>query len=105
VIFDATACPQDIAYPTDIGLLDRSREITEALLDHLHATHPQGKKTQTYREVARKSYLKVAQSKRPSGKVIRNGIKSQLQYLKRNFKTIEKQLDALTVFPLSHRMQ
>lgn len=28
VIFDATACPQDIAYPTDIGLLDRSREIT-----------------------------------------------------------------------------
>jgi hypothetical protein len=55
--------------------------------------------------VARKRYLKVAQNKNPSRKVIRKGIKFQLQYLKRNFKTIEKQLDSFAVFPLTHRIQ
>ena len=98
-------CPQDIAYPTDIRLLAKSREITEAIIDELHATNPQGKKPRTYRKVARKRYLKVTQNKNPSRKVIRKGIKFQLQYLKRNFKTIEKQLDTFAVFPLTHRMQ
>jgi len=46
VIFDATVCPRDIAYPTDIGLLDRFREIVEAMIDDLHATHPQRKEVQ-----------------------------------------------------------
>lgn len=40
VIFDATACLQDIIYPADIGLLHRFREIVEAMIDDLHATHP-----------------------------------------------------------------
>ena len=105
MIFDATACPQDIAYPTDIGLLNKSREITEAIIDQLHGTNPQGKKPRTYRKVARKRFLKVAQSKRPSRKLIRKGIKSQLQYLRRNFKTIEKLLNGFAVFPLSTQLQ
>jgi len=105
VIYDATACPQDIAYPTDVGLLNKSREITEAIIDELHAKSPQGKKPRTYRKVARKRFLKVAQNRNPSRKVIRNGIKSQLQYLRRNFRTIEKQLDGFGVFPLAHRLQ
>ncbi len=33
VLFDATVCPQDIAYPTDLGLLNESREKTEGLID------------------------------------------------------------------------
>lgn len=33
VIFDATACPQDIAYPTDLNLLSDAREISEKLID------------------------------------------------------------------------
>lgn len=105
MIYDATACPQDIAYPTDIGLLNKSREITEAIIDELHVKSPQGKKPRTYRKVARKRYLKVAQNKNPSRKTIRKGIKYQLQYLRRNFKTIEKQLDGFSVFPLAHRLQ
>jgi hypothetical protein len=98
VIYDATACPQDIAYPTDLGLLSKSREITEAVIDELHAANPLGKKPRTYREVAIKRYLKVVQNRSPSRKVIRKGIKSQLQYLRRNIKTIEKQLDGFTGF-------
>jgi IS5 family transposase len=105
VIYDATVCPQDIAYPTDHGLLNRSREITEELIDVLHRKHPLGKKPRTYRKTARKAYLKVAQNKNPSKKTIRKGIKSQLQYLKRNFKTIERMLDGFSDFPLGHRLQ
>jgi len=105
VIYDATVCPQDIAYPTDLGLLNKAREITEDIIDELHGKNNQGKKPRTYRELARKAYLKVAQNKNPSRKTIRKGIKSQLQYLRRNFNTIEKQLDGFDYFPLNHRLQ
>ena len=105
VIYDATVCPRDIAYPTDLGLLNKAREITEGIIDELHTKNQQGKKPRTYRKIARKANLKVAQNKNPSKKGIRKGIKSQLQYLKRNFKTIEKQLDGFAVFPLRYRLQ
>lgn len=105
MIYDATACPQDMAYPSDLRLLSKSREITEAIIDELHAANLPGKKPRTYRKVARKAYLNVAQYKRTSKKFIRKDIKSQLQYLKRNFKAIKNQLDGFEAFLLSHRMQ
>lgn len=106
VIYDATVCPQDIAYPTDLGLLNKAREITEAIIDQLHGAKPVGKKPRSYRQEARKAYLKVAQNKNPSTKTIRKGIKAQLQYLRRNFKTINKQLDRFQeAFPLHPKQQ
>ena len=105
VIYDATACPQDIAYPTDLGLLNKAREVTEKIIDELHDKQPQGKKPRTYRKVARRAYLKVAQNKNPSRKTIRKGIKCQLQYLRRNFNTINQQLDTFKAFPLTHKLQ
>jgi IS5 family transposase len=105
VIYDATECPQDIAYRTDLGLLNRSREITEELIDVLHGKQPLGKKPRTYRKTARKACLRVAQNRNPSKKTIRKGIKSQLQYLRRNFKTVERMLDGFGVLPLDHRLQ
>jgi transposase, IS5 family len=36
VIMDATACPQDIAYPTYLNLLNDSREKSEYLIDILY---------------------------------------------------------------------
>lgn len=105
VIYDATVCPQDIAYPTDHHLLSKAREITEEIIDVLHHKKKEGKKPRTYRQNARKAYLKVAQNKNPSNKTIRKGIKSQLQYLSRNFKTIEKQLDGFKDFPIDHKLQ
>ena len=44
------------------------------------------KKPRTYREVARKEYLKVAQNKKPSKKKIRLANGKQLRFLKRNLK-------------------
>jgi len=105
VIYDATVCPQDIAYPTDLGLLNKARETTEEIIDGLHIKNRLGKKPRTYRKIARRAYLKVAQNKNPSRKVIRRGIRSQLHYLKRNIKTIEKQLDGFAVFPLPYPLQ
>ena len=105
VIYDATVCPQDIAYPTDLGLLNKSREITEQIIDVLHRIKPLEKKPRTYRQNARKGYLKIGQNKNPSKKTIRKGIKAQLQYLRRNFKTIERQLDRFDAFPLDHKLQ
>jgi IS5 family transposase len=35
MLVDATACPQDKAYPTDLGLLNASREKCEEIIDKL----------------------------------------------------------------------
>jgi len=63
VLFDATACPQDIAYPTDLGLLSESREKSEELIDEIYCQALHHKKPRTYRQRARKEFLKVAQKK------------------------------------------
>ncbi len=36
LIVDATACPQDISYPTDLNMLNDSREKAEELIDFLY---------------------------------------------------------------------
>ena len=54
VIYDATACPQDIAYPTDLNLLSDAREKLEELIDHIYAKDLHEVKPRTYREIARK---------------------------------------------------
>jgi len=48
------------------------------------------KKPKTYRDLARKEYLKVAKKRRPRTKERRKAIKKQLQYLKRNINHIEQ---------------
>jgi hypothetical protein len=53
LIFDATACPQDIAYPTDLDLLSEAREKTEQLIDQLYDAELHHQKPRTYRQVAR----------------------------------------------------
>jgi hypothetical protein len=93
MITDATATPQDIAFPTDLNLLSTAREKTEDFIDCIYNTLLHDKKPRTYRNVARKDYLNLAKKKNKSGKAIRNGIGKQLNYLKRNLKSINKLLD------------
>jgi transposase, IS5 family len=95
VIYDATACPQDIAYPTDLDLLSDAREKSEHLIDLLYDPDIHKKKPRTYRKKARKTYLHTAQKKNKSHKVIRSAVKSQLQFLRRNIKSINKLLNSL----------
>jgi len=100
IIFDATACPQDIAYPTDLNLLSDAREKSEQLIDKLYNPTLHEKKPRTYREVARKRYLQTAQKKNKSHKEIRKATGSQLRFLKRNLKSINGLLDSYQAIPL-----
>jgi hypothetical protein len=99
IIFDATACPQDIAYPTDLDLLSDSREKAEELIDLLYDPALHKRKPRTYRKVARKRYLKTAQKKNKSRKDICKAVGSQLRFLSRNIRSINKLLDAYDRIP------
>lgn len=100
LITDATACPQDIAYPTDLNVLNDAREKSEQIIDALYDIEKHDSKPRTYRKVARKDYLKTAQKKKKSKKEIRSANKKQLGYLKRNIKHIYTLLDTYQGIPL-----
>jgi len=71
--------------------LNEAREKTEKIIDTLHKPlKGKRKKVRTYREQARKDYLSVAKKRKPSKNKIRNGIRKQLQYLKRNLHHIKE---------------
>jgi transposase, IS5 family len=102
LLIDATACPQDIAYPTDLSLLSDAREKSEELIDLLQVglTTP---KPRTYREVARKKYLQTAQKKKKTKKQIRGAIRQQLQYVRRNISSIQTMLTQHGSIPLAEK--
>src|SRR4030043_1161621 len=93
LIMDATVADQMLAYLTDLGLLSRSREESERLIDELCKKLDIKHKPRTYRRLARKQYLNLAKKKNKSKKEIRKGIGQQLRYLSRNLKSIDKLLD------------
>ena len=101
VIFDATACPQDIAYPTDLDLLSTARKKSEELIDELYNPLLHEKKPRTYRKVARKRYLKTAQKKNKRRQETRKAIGSQLRFLKRNLNSINRLLNSYSTIPLN----
>ena len=100
IIFDATACPQDIAYPTDLDLLSDAREKAEQLIDELYDLWLHKKKPRTYREIARKVYLKTARKKNKTHKEIHVAVGKQLRYLRRDLVSINNLLDSYNAIPL-----
>lgn len=107
LIVDATACPQDIGYPTDLNLLNDAREKSERLIDVLYAKikllDAEKIKPRTYREIARKEYLKIAQKKHKTNKDIRHALRKQLSYLHRNIKYIHQLLKHFEGVPLKKK--
>ena len=103
VIIDATACPQDISYPTDLNLLSDAREKAEELIDFLYDHSLHGIKPRTYRKEARKYYLQTAQKKNKTGKSIRKAVGKQLRYLKRNIGILHHLLDSYQRLPFKRR--
>jgi hypothetical protein len=96
LIVDATCAPADISYPTDLGLLNGARVHTEKIIDILYKQIQEKahKKPLTYRNLARKDYLALAQKRRPTRNKRRQAIKKQLQYIKTNASHIEQLIDA-----------
>lgn len=107
LIVDATVADQMIAYPTDLGLISRSREESERLIDELCRALVINGKPRTYRRLARKQYLNVAKKKNKSRNELRKAIGGQLRYLRRNLKSIDALLDKEPggSFPLGTRDQ
>ena len=64
LIVDATVAEQAIRYPTDLGLLNEAREISERLIDELYDLSTLTKKPRTYRIQARKRYLAVIKKRK-----------------------------------------
>ena len=93
LIIDATCAPSNIRYPQDVSLLNEARENAEKLVDILHDP-ADGKKPRTYRNQARKEYLKYAKARKHSAKATRKAIKKQLNYLKRDLHVIDDKLAA-----------
>jgi len=95
MLLDATCCPSDIHYPTDIWLLNHARELTETIIDELQKqlVHTGEGKPRTYREVARKAYLSYAKKRKHTNSEIRFAIRQQLQYVCRNLGSIAAQVD------------
>jgi transposase, IS5 family len=91
LIVDATCAPADIRYPTDLSLLNEARENSEIILDTLYLQVIDQFKTKprTYRKLARKAFLSVSRTRRPSRKLRRKGIRQQLNYLGRNLRHID----------------
>lgn len=104
LLIDATACPQDISYPTDLNLLNEAREKSEELVAVLFLSSGLDKRPRTYRKIARKKYLQTAQKRHLTKKQIRKAIKQQLSFLCRNIRHIHKLLEVMGgPFALDHK--
>src|ERR1035437_1683225 len=84
---DATIVEQDIQYPTDLGILNESREKAEEIIDIICLKTGQ-EKPRTYRITARKKYLNAAKKKRRTHKEIRKAIRKQLNFVSRDLQHI-----------------
>jgi len=107
LIIDATVAEQAIKYPTDLDLLNDSRQISEKIIDKLFKAGLMAKKPRTYRREARKAYLATAKKRKRTRKELRKAIFKQLNYLRRNLRNINKVMDvrAWQACPLSHNEQ
>lgn len=90
---DATVADVQIKFPTDLDLLSDSRVKAEDLIDHLCKEMNITNKPRTYRKIARKEYLNVSKMKRKPDKVLRRGLRLQINYLKRDIRILNGLLD------------
>lgn len=89
LLLDATCTPADIAFPTDLFLLNTAREKLEEMIDVLHVPHcGSAPKPHTYWQKARKQYLAVAKQRRVNHRVLRKAIGQQLRFVARDLRII-----------------
>jgi len=86
---DATIVDQEIKFLTDINLLNIGRENLERMIDLLYDAKLDKNKPRDYRRKARQEYLNISKKRRKSKKVVRKGIKAQLQFVTRDLRIIK----------------
>jgi len=90
---DATVSDQEIKFPTDIDLLNTSRENLERMIDKMYQAKKDKNKPRTYRRNARKSFLKISKKKRKSKNEIRKGIRIQLENVRRDINYVNDYIE------------
>lgn len=101
LVIDATAVPQDIRHPNDLGLLNDTRRKSEELIDFLYQELPDCRKPRTYRRKARQAYMRFVKQKKKTADMIRMARGRQLRYLKRNIRYIQEMLGYFEAEPLT----
>ncbi|MEM1254263.1 MAG: IS5 family transposase, partial [Cyanobacteria bacterium P01_H01_bin.21] len=96
LIVDASCAPADIHYPTDLDLLNQARAQSERLIDELYqqVAGCLPKKPRTYRRTARRDYLRIVKRRKKPRKLIRKGLRQQLNYVRRNLGHIDQLIKA-----------
>lgn len=98
LLLDATVAEQQIEYPTDLKLLNEGRQQLERIIGEVCGSL-KIKQPRMYRQTARKKYLLIAKKKKKTKNQIRNGIRQQLQYVRRDLgyinDLVEKNLSAI----------
>jgi len=107
---DATVADQYITYPTDNGILNKSRKQYEKIIDKLYELNDkQGTKPRTNRRKLDSLYLGYSKKKTNSKATHRKVTRKLLEALKRDKRHIYKLLDILESkngkFPLKHKEQ
>jgi len=86
---DTSCAPADIRYPTDLNLLNEAREKSERIIDRLHEPlRGVEKKVRTYRQRARRDYLRAAKKRKLTVKAVQRAIGKQIRYVKRDLEHI-----------------
>ena len=95
MLIDATCAPADITFPTDLKLLNQVREITEQVIDLLHAPHAgTAVKPRTYRNRARRAFLLATKSKKLKRLQWRVAIGKQRRFVRRNLRSITRKIES-----------
>ena len=90
LILDATCVPQNIRFPTDASLLNEARQKAEEIIDTLHENGlTDGPKPRIYREKAQRKYNSFSKARKKNVKMIRNVIRQQLGFLRRDLGIID----------------
>lgn len=92
-ICDATVAPQNIRFPQDTSLLNEARVKLEGMIDWFCQEYTL-EKPRTYRKTAHKEFLAFAKSKKPSYEKIRDAVKAQLGYVRRDLAYIDTFMEA-----------
>ena len=105
MLLDATCAPANIAYPTDVNLLNEAREKLEGMIDALHPQGYNGLKPRTYRQKARKDYLNFVKQRKPRKKAVRKAVGQQLRYVRRNIGHVDRMIEKFGMRNLSRKQR
>jgi len=97
LMIDATVAEQQIEYPTDLKLLNESRQQLERMIKQVYNAAELAM-PRTYKRKARRQYLMIAKKKNKTKKEIRKGLRQQLQYVKRDLGYLDDLLEKNSLF-------